>query len=99
MKALPLTLALLAALPVAAEPVGRYQAVVIQGTSPTGPAAGGKQDARVLILDTVEGHLWTWSENELLAEGGGRRFGTALVYQGRVQPGRHLGEVIDRYFP
>jgi hypothetical protein len=66
----------LSALSAQAQP--RYQAVVIQeGTAP-----------RVFILDTREGHLWTWTENLRGAD-------QELRYQGRVRPGRAMGEVID----
>lgn len=74
---------------------GRYQAVVIPEAGKTGPSSS--LSARVMILDTVEGHLWTWSENEPLLDGGGKpQFGTVLIYQGRVRPGTRMGEVMDR---
>lgn len=53
-------------------------------------------NAKVLILDTQEGHFWTWSENELLqGKSGERRYGNALIYRGKVRPGKQMGEVID----
>lgn len=71
---------------------GRYQAVPLDGE---GPGRGG---SRVLILDTQEGHVWTWSGNELIGDGGsGRRYGSAFIYQGKVRPGSKNGEVIDLY--
>jgi len=49
-----------------------------------------------LILDTVEGHLWSWGENEALYDHGGKpRFGAALIYQGRIKAGTKMGEVIE----
>ncbi|MDX1654167.1 MAG: hypothetical protein R3310_03020 [Candidatus Competibacteraceae bacterium] len=69
---------------------GRYQAVVIP------PAAGSSgEGAEVLILDTREGHFWSWSANQLLRDSQGRpRIGNTLVYRGQVQPGQRPGEVI-----
>ena len=70
--------------------VGRYQAIALEGD---GPGRGG---SRVLIIDSQEGHVWTWSGNELIAEGGsGRRYGAAFIYQGKVRPGSKAGEIID----
>lgn len=76
--------------PVTAADVGRYQAVPMDGDGP------GRSSGRVLIIDTQEGHVWTWSGNELLGDGGsGRRYGSAFVYQGKVRPGTKNGEVLD----
>lgn len=75
---------------------GRYQAVVVP------QAARGSQsaslNAKVLILDSRDGHLWTWSEGEALYGSDGRpQFGTVLIYQGRIRPGSRMGEVIERF--
>lgn len=73
---------------------GRYQAVSLPEAGRAGQSGG--INAKVLILDTQEGHFWTWSENELLqGKGGERRYGNALIYQGKVRPGKQMGEVID----
>ena len=70
--------------------IGRYQAIPLEGE---GPARGG---SRVLIIDSQEGHVWTWSGNELIADSGsGRRYGAAFIYQGKVRPGSKTGEIID----
>ena len=75
---------------VSAADVGRYQAVPLEGE---GPVRGG---SRVLIIDSQEGHVWTWSGNELLGDSAsGRRYGSAFIYQGRVRPGSKHGEVIE----
>lgn len=80
----------LIATPVMAAEVGRYQAVPMDSDGP------GRGSGRVLIIDTQEGHVWTWSGNELLGDGGsGRRYGSAFVYQGKVRPGNKNGEVLD----
>jgi hypothetical protein len=74
---------------------GRYQAVVIPEA---GRSAGtGSLTTRVFILDTVDGHLWIWGEREAIYDQAGKpRFGTSLIYQGRVRPGQKMGEVIER---
>lgn len=69
---------------------GRYQAVPLEGE---GNARGG---SRVFIIDTQDGHVWTWSGNELVGSGGNeRRYGPAFVYHGKVRPGSRTGEVIE----
>lgn len=76
--------------PLSAADTGRYQAVSLDGEGP------GRSDSRVLIIDTQEGHVWTWSGNELIGDGGiGRRYGSAFIYQGKVRPGIKNGEVMD----
>ena len=69
---------------------GRYQAVPLESE---GNARGG---SRVFIIDTQDGHVWTWSGNELVAGAGNeRRYGPAFVYHGKVRPGSRTGEVIE----
>lgn len=69
---------------------GRYQALPLAG------ADGVKGGGRALILDTRDGHVWVWSENELItAPDGRRRYGTGFIYQGRLRPGSQPGEFID----
>lgn len=69
---------------------GRYQAVPLESE---GSARGG---SRVFIIDTQDGHVWTWSGNELVGGGGNeRRYGPAFVYHGKVRPGSRTGEVIE----
>lgn len=70
---------------------GRYQAIALENE---GQARGG---SRVFIIDTQEGHIWTWSGNDLVSEGGNeRRYGPAFVYYGKVRPGSRVGEVMER---
>ncbi len=69
---------------------GRYQALPLSG------AEGGKTSARAFILDTREGHVWIWSENELVTTPDGRRrYGAGFVYQGKLRPGSQPGELIE----
>lgn len=68
---------------------GRYEAFPLAGL------AGGKGGGRAFILDTREGHVWIWSENELVtAADGSRHYGAGFIYQGRLplpaQPGAFI---------
>lgn len=66
---------------------GRYQALPLAG------AAGGQGGGRAFVLDTREGHVWIWSENEpVVAPDGSRRYGAGFIYQGRLRPGTRAGE-------
>jgi hypothetical protein len=48
------------------------------------------------ILDTRDGHVWIWSENELItAADGRRRYGAGFIYQGKLRPGTQPGEIIE----
>ena len=94
MRIMLFLITLLIFLPPTFAETSRYQAVVIPEAGKAGQNAN--LSSRVFILDTVEGHLWTWGENEAIYnEAGKPRFGTALIYQGRVKPGSKMGEVIE----
>jgi len=70
---------------------GRYEALPLAG------ADGGKGGGRALIVDTREGHVWVWSENELLnSPNGQRRYGSGFIYQGKLRPGTQPGEIIEQ---
>lgn len=87
---LPLLLALAlgsATLVAEAASEGRYQVL------PLTDAAGGIGSDRVFIIDTVSGHLWTWTE---VPAGNGSTGGRFLIYQGQVKPGSRIGEVIEK---
>jgi hypothetical protein len=69
----------------------RYQALPLAG------ADGGQGGGRAFILDTRDGHVWIWSENELIATpDGSRRYGAGFIYQGRLRPGTRPGEMIEQ---
>ncbi|MHB1214846.1 MAG: hypothetical protein ACYCY9_07635 [Thiobacillus sp.] len=71
--------------------VGRYEALPLAG------ADGGKGGGRALILDTRDGHVWVWSENELVTgPDGRRRYGAGFIYQGKLHPGSQPGEMIEQ---
>lgn len=96
MRFLSILLALVV-LPVAAAEDGRYEAVVIPQAGR--PGQSSSLYPKVFILDTREGHLWTWSENEAIYEDARTpRFGSALIYQGRLRPGTRMGEIVDKDF-
>ncbi|HMM46608.1 MAG TPA: hypothetical protein PKC12_01360 [Thiobacillaceae bacterium] len=69
----------------------RYQALPLAG------APGGQGGARAFILDTRDGHVWVWSENEPVggADRASLRYGTGFVYHGKLRPGTHPGEFIE----
>lgn len=89
-------LSLLTTLPVAvADEDGRYEAVVIPQVGMSGQ--GANLNPKVFILDTRDGHLWTWSENEAIYQKvGPPRIGSVLIYQGKLRPGTKMGEIIDQ---
>jgi hypothetical protein len=78
-------LALLIATPTIAgeSGIGRYQAILI----------GGKEGSSscVFILDTKEGHIWTWGLAVVSIE----KVSERITYKGRVRPGKKVGEVIE----
>lgn len=70
---------------------GRYQALPLAG------AEGNRGGGRALIVDTRDGHVWIWSENEpITSPEGGRRYGTGFIYQGKLRPGTQPGEIIEQ---
>ena len=70
--------------------IGRYEALPLAGVD-------GKGGGRALIVDTRDGHVWVWSENELIAAPNGqRRYGSGFIYQGKLRPGGQPGEVIEQ---
>ena len=54
-------------------PVGRFQAIKFDSHD-------------IFIIDTKEGHLWTW--------GTSTETGSVLIYEGRVMPGYASGDII-----
>lgn len=62
----------------------RYQAVPIDAGHEFGME-------KALILDTVAGHLWIWTESPATDEEPGGRY---VIYQGQLTPGSRMGEVV-----
>ncbi len=70
---------------------GRYQAFPLSGGD------AGRSGARAFIIDSRDGHVWVWSENELIvAPDGRRRYGAGFLYQGRLRPGTQPGELLEQ---
>jgi len=78
-----------------AEEDGRYRAIVLlEGGSNSQSAA---VSPKVFILDSREGHMWTWEQNAQMKNAQGNlRFGTMTVYQGKLKVGTHMGEVVEQ---
>lgn len=64
---------------------GRYQAISI-------PEMLDPGTAKVFVIDTESGHLWTWTEEAASPTSKGGRY---LIYQGQLRPGRQIGDVIS----
>jgi hypothetical protein len=45
----------------------------------------------VFIIDTEEGHLWLWG----IGEGRGSDVHSILRYEGKLKPGRQMGDVLE----
>lgn len=61
---------------------GRYQAVSFGREDSTGFS--------VFILDTKEGHCWTWTKSLF-----GDKSTGSIRYEGRIKPGEKPGEIIQ----
>ncbi|MDA0824349.1 MAG: hypothetical protein O3C28_18275 [Proteobacteria bacterium] len=46
---------------------------------------------KALILDTVAGHMWIWVESPAVGQREGGRY---VIYQGQLEPGRKMGDII-----
>lgn len=78
---------------VAAE--GRYRAIVLHEGGASNNSA--TLAPKVFIIDSRDGHLWTWEQNSRLnSPKGGLTFGNALIYQGRVKPGKRPGDIVQQ---
>lgn len=88
--------ALLITQPVSAdEEYGRYRAIVLN--------EGGRSKLsssvipRVFIIDSKEGHMWTLDQKTKLPDPKiDFSLGTILTYQGRVRPGKKMGDIVDQ---
>lgn len=65
---------------------GRFQAIAIDSGLEYGTE-------KALILDTYSGHLWIWVESPAVNDEPGGRY---LIYQGQLEPGKTMGQVMDR---
>ncbi|MSR14974.1 MAG: hypothetical protein EXR86_10525 [Gammaproteobacteria bacterium] len=62
----------------------RYQAVSIGSGADFGTE-------KALILDTVAGHMWIWTESPATEDEPGGRY---IIYQGLLVPGNEIGDVV-----
>lgn len=46
---------------------------------------------KALIIDTVAGHMWIWTESPATETRAGGRY---VIYQGQLSPGRDIGDVV-----
>lgn len=84
---------LAASAPTGADEDGRYQAVVLHSAGASSGTAA--ISPKVFILDTRDGHMWTWEQNaRVQRKKGGLTFGNILTYQGKLKVGSHMGEII-----
>ncbi len=69
----------------------RYRALVLQ------QAGGLDNHAKVFILDSEDGHMWTWEDKTKFATKDGKfSFGSLLTYQGKLKRGKSIGEIVGR---
>jgi hypothetical protein len=90
-RCLALSFLILSAMPCMADDE-RYEVVAVPDGARLAP--GGAAHPKVFILDTRDGHMWTWGENDFLP-GGDRRLGSALIYQGKLRPGKQAGDIVE----
>ena len=62
----------------------RYQAIPISSGSDFGTE-------KALIIDTLAGHLWIWTESPATDTEPGGRY---IIYQGQLIPGDKIGDVV-----
>ena len=72
--------------PVITKAEGRYQIIPLSSSGGIGPE-------KVVIIDTVAGHMWVWTESPANPVDPGGRY---LIYQGKLRPGNTMGEIIDK---
>ena len=48
---------------------------------------------KAFLLDTLAGHMWIWVESPSIGDKEGGRY---LIYQGQLQPGKTVGEIIQQ---
>lgn len=48
---------------------------------------------KAFLLDTLAGHMWIWVESPSVGDKNGGRY---LIYQGQLQPGKTVGEIVQQ---
>ena len=80
-----------------AEEHGRYRAIVLNEAGRTGQS--GSLLSKVFVIDSKDGHMWILEQKTKLHDPkakSGFSLGTVLTYQGRVQPGNKMGEIVEQ---
>jgi hypothetical protein len=78
---------------VEAQSAGRFQAILLQPGSI-------RELPNVLILDTVEGHLWLWHQEATSVPKKAYepvKVETFINYQGKLRPGKAMGELMEKW--
>ena len=79
----------------AEEEYGRYRAIVLNEAGQA--SSSGSVVPRVFIIDSKEGHMWTLDQKTKLHNlKGNFTLGTVLTYQGRVRPGKKMGDIVEQ---
>lgn len=69
----------------------RYRAVVLE------QSGGVDNHAKVFLLDSENGHMWTWEDKTKFTTNEGKfAFGSLLTYQGKLKPGKKIGEIVGQ---
>jgi hypothetical protein len=76
------------------EEYGRYRAIVLHGDQTN---SSGNVVPRVFIIDSKEGHMWTLDQKTKLHNlKNDFTLGTVLTYQGKVRPGKKMGDIVEQ---
>lgn len=74
---------------------GRYRAIVLEQGG--GYSKSAALSPKVFILDSRDGHMWTWEQNAQLKDAQGNlQFGNMTVYQGKLKVGSRIGDVVEQ---
>ena len=81
--------------PVTAEEYGRYRAIVLHEAGRSGQS--GSLLPKVFVIDSKEGHMWILEQKTKIHDAKGDfALGSILTYQGRVRPGKKMGEIVEQ---
>ncbi len=73
----------------------RYQVVILQQRGGGGETTNHSK-SKVFILDSKFGDMWTWEDRSKFTTNDGKMaFGTRITYQGKLKPGKEIGEIVD----
>lgn len=70
---------------------GRFRVTVLQ------QSGGAESRGKVFIIDSKEGHMWIWEDKSKFTTAEGKfAFGAKIVYQGKLKPGKKMGDIVAR---